>query len=42
MTSAKKQEQRGLSKELNEPIPDPGTFEDIPRIRRIAGPSNGP
>jgi len=42
MTSAKKRESRGLSKELNEPIPDPGMFEDIPKIKKIAGPSNGP
>ncbi|KAK7511611.1 uncharacterized protein IWZ02DRAFT_486803 [Phyllosticta citriasiana] len=30
------------SKELSEPPPDPGTFEDIPKIQRIADDSAGP
>lgn len=29
--------QLGLSKELSEPLPDPGTFEGMPGIRTIAG-----
>ncbi|KAH9865445.1 hypothetical protein J1614_009029 [Plenodomus biglobosus] len=29
--------QQGMSKELSEPIPDPGTFEGMPGIRTIAG-----
>jgi hypothetical protein len=32
----------GLSKQLKEGIPDEGTFENIPRIRRVAGDSAGP
>lgn len=31
-----------LSKELVEGPQDPGMFEDIPKIRRIAGDSAGP
>lgn len=31
----------GLSRELNEPRPDPGRFEDIPKIPTIAGDSKG-
>lgn len=30
-------EQQGKSKELSEPLPDPGTFEGMPRVREIAG-----
>jgi hypothetical protein len=42
MTSAAKRKSTGpLSKELVEGFPDPGTFEDIPRVRQIAGPSVG-
>jgi len=32
----------GLSKQLKEGIPDEGTFENIPRIRHVAGDSAGP
>jgi hypothetical protein len=32
----------GTSKELTEGIPQAGTFEGIPRIAQIAGPSAGP
>lgn len=31
-----------LSQVLSEGFPDAGMFEDIPRIRKIAGDSNGP
>ena len=42
MTSAARRKSTGpLSKELAEGLPDPGTFEDIPRVRQIAGPSVG-
>lgn len=43
MSSAKKRQLSGSSKELNEGIADRGVFEeDVPRIRSVAGPSNGP
>lgn len=29
--------QQALSKELSEPLADPGTFENIPRVRTVAG-----
>ncbi|KAH7114395.1 3-oxoacyl-reductase-like protein [Dendryphion nanum] len=35
------QKPQALSKELSEGIPDAGTFEDIPKIRRIGGDSLG-
>jgi NAD(P)-dependent dehydrogenase (short-subunit alcohol dehydrogenase family) len=42
MTSAAKRKSTGpLSKELVEGFPNPGTFEDIPRVRQLAGPSVG-
>lgn len=28
---------QGLSKELSEPLPEPGTFEGMPGVRSIAG-----
>jgi hypothetical protein len=31
-----------LSKQLSEGFPDAGMFEDIPRVRKISGESNGP
>ncbi|KAF2267119.1 NAD(P)-binding protein [Lojkania enalia] len=36
-----KLKQQPLSKELSEEIPDPGTFENIPKIRTVAGDSVG-
>jgi len=33
---------QALSKQVVEGIPDPGTFEDIPRIREVAGDPAGP
>jgi NAD(P)-dependent dehydrogenase (short-subunit alcohol dehydrogenase family) len=41
MTAAPKRTLPSLSKELSEGFPDAGIFEGIPRIRKIAGPSNG-
>ncbi|KAF2648378.1 NAD(P)-binding protein [Lophiostoma macrostomum CBS 122681] len=38
---AKPKQQQPLSKELSEGIPDAGTFEDIPRIKTVAGDSVG-
>lgn len=42
MTSASKPRFQGLSEQLVVKPADPGTFEDIPKIRRIAGDSAGP
>lgn len=42
MTSAPKQRLKQLSEQLATPPADPGTFEDIPKIRRVAGDSAGP
>jgi len=42
MSAAPKRSLVGLSRELNEPRPDPGMFEDIPKIPTIAGDSKGP
>ncbi|KAI9667544.1 MAG: hypothetical protein M1821_000360 [Bathelium mastoideum] len=42
MTSAPKQRLQALSEQLSTPIKDPGTFENIPKIKRIAGDSTGP
>ncbi|OCL12723.1 NAD(P)-binding protein [Glonium stellatum] len=39
MTSAPKQRLQALSEQLSKPLDDPGTFENIPKIRRIAGDS---
>jgi hypothetical protein len=36
-TAMPKLKQNGLSKELSEPLPEPGTFEGIPGVRSIAG-----
>jgi len=41
MTSVPKQRLQQLSEQLSVPIKDPGTFENIPKIRRIAGDSAG-
>jgi len=41
MSAAPKRGPVALSRELNEPRPDPGMFEDIPKIRTIAGDSRG-
>ncbi|KAJ4353233.1 uncharacterized protein N0V89_004960 [Didymosphaeria variabile] len=37
MPADPKIKQQGLSRELSEPPKDPGTFENIPRVREIAG-----
>ncbi|KAJ0418482.1 hypothetical protein BJY00DRAFT_287546 [Aspergillus carlsbadensis] len=42
MTSAARQRLQALSQQLVEGIPDAGTFEDIPKIRQVAGDSAGP
>jgi hypothetical protein len=42
MSAAAKQRLQALSKQLVEGIPFEGTFEDIPKIRHIAGDSAGP
>lgn len=42
MTSVSKQRLQALSEQLVVKPADPGTFEDIPKIRRIAGDSAGP
>lgn len=42
MTAATKRRLQALSKQLVEGIPSEGTFEDIPRIRHVAGDSVGP
>jgi hypothetical protein len=34
--------QQALSKELSEGFKDAGKFEDIPRVRKIAGDSSAP
>jgi hypothetical protein len=31
-----------LSKQLSEGFQDPGMFEDIPKVRKVSGDSNGP
>lgn len=36
MTSGPKRSLPGLSRELQNPIRSPGTFEDIPQIPRVA------
>jgi hypothetical protein len=41
MTSVAKQRLQALSQQLAEGIPSEGTFEDIPRIRHVAGDSAG-
>ncbi|KAL9096980.1 MAG: hypothetical protein Q9165_000944 [Trypethelium subeluteriae] len=41
-SAAPKQQLRALSEQLSTPMKDPGTFENIPRIKRIAGDSAGP
>ncbi|KAJ9255135.1 hypothetical protein DTO195F2_6351 [Paecilomyces variotii] len=42
MTAVAKRRLQALSQQLVEGIPDEGTFEDIPRIRHVAGDSVGP
>lgn len=37
MSAAKPRKQQALSKVLVEGFPDAGMFEDIPRVRKIAG-----
>jgi hypothetical protein len=37
MPSDPKVKQQALSRELSEPPADPGTFENIPKVREIAG-----
>ncbi|KIV86686.1 hypothetical protein PV11_02283 [Exophiala sideris] len=41
MTAVPKRRLTALTKQLVEGIPSEGTFEDIPRIRHVAGPSAG-
>ncbi|KAI9732381.1 MAG: hypothetical protein M1834_001589 [Cirrosporium novae-zelandiae] len=41
MTSGAKQRLQLLSEQLQRPFEDPGTFEDIPKLRHIAGDSAG-
>ncbi|KAI9859467.1 MAG: hypothetical protein M1830_006294, partial [Pleopsidium flavum] len=41
MTSVPRQRLRQLSEQLSVPVEDPGTFENIPKIRRVAGDSAG-
>lgn len=31
-----------VSEQLVAPVPDQGTFEGIPRLKKVAGDSNGP
>ena len=42
MTSSSKNRLQALSEQLVVKLADPGTFENIPKIRRIAGDSAGP
>ncbi|KAL2869197.1 SDR family NAD(P)-dependent oxidoreductase [Aspergillus lucknowensis] len=42
MSAAARQRLRALSQQLVEGIPDAGTFENIPKIRQVAGDSVGP
>jgi len=42
MTSAPKRKQPDLSQILVEGFPEVGNFEDIPKVRKIAGPATGP
>lgn len=41
MTAIPKRRLAALSQQLQEGIPSEGTFEGIPRIRHVAGPSTG-
>ncbi|KAI9696352.1 MAG: hypothetical protein M1820_008194 [Bogoriella megaspora] len=42
MSGAPKQRLQALSEQLSTPMQDPGTFENIPKIKRVAGDSAGP
>lgn len=42
MSAAPKQRAQALSEQLSVPVQDPGTFENIPKLKRIAGDSAGP
>ena len=42
MSAAAKRRLTALSEQLVAPIPDQGTFEDIPKLKKIAPDSNGP
>ncbi|TVY30988.1 3-oxoacyl-[acyl-carrier-protein] reductase [Lachnellula hyalina] len=42
MTSVPKRRLAALSQQLVAPIPDQGTFENIPILKKVAGDSNGP
>jgi hypothetical protein len=42
MTSLPKRPQQALSKILVEGFPDPGKFEDIPKVRKVAAESTEP
>ena len=41
MSTAARERVKALSEQLAKGIPDPGTFEDIPRVRTVAGDSAG-
>jgi len=40
--SVAKRRLEALSEQLVAPVPDQGTFEGIPKLKKIAGDSNGP
>lgn len=40
--SVAKRRLSALSEQLVSPIPDQGTFEGIPKLKKVAGPSTGP
>ncbi|KAG9242831.1 hypothetical protein BJ878DRAFT_148575 [Calycina marina] len=42
MSATPKRRLAALSEQLVNPIPDQGNFENIPRLKKVAGPSNGP
>ncbi|MCJ1354896.1 MAG: hypothetical protein MMC33_004886 [Icmadophila ericetorum] len=42
MTSAPKRRLQALAEQLTAPLADPGTFENVPKIRTVAGESAGP
>jgi len=41
MTAVPKRRLAALSQQLVEGVPSEGTFENIPRVRHVAGPSTG-
>lgn len=42
MTSAPKRRLQALSEQLVAPPADPGKFENIPKLKKVAGDSTGP